>query len=381
MKGGLEIIIRADRYDLTCNRGGLVEEVKGEDLDIGARLASFCERHNIGDRSLNLFLTEEMVFMTSVDLPSKTANLDEAISFQMGMLVPFSEDEFLSSYTVIREGESYRVVIAASAAERAVLAVEELVDAGFEVKGLYPESQRYVTGGLKKVRWALVMPGKKAKVLVFEGGILADRVLCSNTELSRSGISSLCLTEIVYHLDPPIGGGFNQARELMGDRPLLKDFNMLPASFRRPDYLKMATWVLIGLNLFALLLLGGYRYLDQGRMIEAAEKEITELTPLVRKVNETNKQIVEVEAFLDQATKTGKNPDVISFMDKLTDVLPDGSYLDQFKFDSSKNNVTVYGYTDDVSELTAKLQEVGESRLKSTSRRRNMIYFQVEMVL
>ncbi|MEN8142216.1 MAG: hypothetical protein ABFQ82_01300 [Thermodesulfobacteriota bacterium] len=381
MKGGLEIIIRADGFDLTCHRGSVVEELRGDSLDIGALLTDFCERHSVGVRMLNLFLAEEMVYMTSVDLPLKTANLSEAISFQMGMLVPFSEDDYLSSYTVTRREGSFRVVISASAAERAVLVVEELVEAGFIVKGLYPESQRYVTAGAKKARWALVMPGNKAKVLVFDGGSLVERVLCNNEDLSRSGVASLCETESVFHLSPPIGGGYNPARQLMADRPLLKDFNLLPASFRRPDYLKMAILALLGLNIFALLLFGGYRYIEAGRMIEAAESEIAELTPLVRKVNEAKKQIDGVVAFLDQAARIGKNPDVITFMDKLTGALPGGSYLDQLKFDAKKNIMTIYGYTDDVSELTTKLQEVGESRLKSTSRRRNMTYFQVEMVL
>ena len=381
MKGGLEIIIRADGFELTCHRGSVVEELHGEDHEIGSLLASFCERHVIRARTLNLFLAEEMVYMTSIDLPLKTSNLNEAIGFQMGMLVPFDDDDFLSSYTVTRQDDGFRVMIAASAAERAVLVVEELIEAGFTVKGLYPESQRYVTGGLRKARWSLVMPGKNAKALVFDGGALVERVLCNNEDLSRSGVSALCDTETIFHLNPPIGGGYSPAWELMSDLPLLKDFNLLPASFRRPDYLKMATLVLLGLNLFALVLSGGFRYVDQGRMIEAAEKEISGLSPLVRKVNDTRQLVGEMETFLEQALRTGKNPDVISFMDKITRALPDGSYLDQLKFDSSANTATLYGYTDDVSALTAKLQEIGESRLKSTSRRRNRTYFQVEMVL
>ena len=111
MKGGLEIIIRADGFDLTCNRGSVVEELRGEDLDPGALLGSFCERHNVGARTINLFLAEEMVYLTAVDFPLKTAKLSEAISFQIGMLVPFPEDDFLYSYTVARRDDNFRVTI------------------------------------------------------------------------------------------------------------------------------------------------------------------------------------------------------------------------------------------------------------------------------
>ena len=93
------------------------------------------------------------------------------------------------------------------------------------------------------------------------------------------------------------------------------------------------------------------------------------------------REISETERFLSQASELGGNPEIIQFMENLTRGLPENSYLDQLRFDAKTRTATINGYTADISELTEKMQDVGEARLKSTSRRKNMIYFQMEISL
>jgi hypothetical protein len=49
--------------------------------------------------------------------------------------------------------------------------------------------------------------------------------------------------------------------------------------------------------------------------------------------------------------------------------------------DNRNNSIHIQGYTNDINELTANLQNVGNAQLKSTSSRRNKTYFHVEITL
>jgi hypothetical protein len=380
MKSGLEIIIRTDGLVLSHDHGRVAEELGLAD-DLGETLAVFSERHGIAAKTINLFLSEDLIYVTAIDLPPKTPSISEAISFQLGMLLPFPEEDSLYSYSTIRKDEGFKVTVCAARAQQPVNVVEELISAGYIVKGLYPESQRYVVGKMRKTNWALVMPGKMNKIFVFEGSKLADRLLSGGEALSYRELEDLCGTGEIFHTSPPIASSFSSVRQLMAERPLLKDHNMLPATYRRPDYLKMVAIVLLALNLVGLVALGGFKFVNQGREIKRSAEEISDLMPLVRKTNKTRDQISRTEKFLEQASGFGGNPEIITFMEKLTKGLPESSYLDQLRLDEATRTVTINGYTDDIAELTEKMQDVGESRLKSTSRRKNMIYFQVEISL
>ena len=52
MKSGLEIIIRSYGSVLTCDRGGIVEELRQDEVYVSAELAYFCERHAMQDQTI-----------------------------------------------------------------------------------------------------------------------------------------------------------------------------------------------------------------------------------------------------------------------------------------------------------------------------------------
>ncbi|MCK4838782.1 MAG: hypothetical protein KAS94_08250, partial [Desulfobulbaceae bacterium] len=296
MKTGLEIIIRSDGFVLTCDRGSIVEELRQDEVDVSAALASFCERHGRRARTVNLFLSEELVYMTAIDLPANYPKIGEAVSFQLGVLAPFPEDNILYSYAAVRDGDNFRVTIAAARSERVVAVVEELLRAGFVVKGLYPESQRYVIAKWRKLRWALVVPGGLTKIFVFDGGQYVDRLLGCSVDLNYGELTEVCATENIFHVSPPNGSNFKSVQMLLAAPPLLKEHNMLPASYRRLDYLKIAIIALLILNLVGLAALGSFKFLGQTKQINRADKEISRLQPLVREAKKTKKRIRQTEA-------------------------------------------------------------------------------------
>lgn len=381
MRGGLEVVILADGFVFSFARRQLKEELRGEDLDIGRELAAFCEKHGIGSKVVNLFIAEDLVYGVSLDLPMRTPDLKEAVDLQLGLILPFPEEESLSAYSVIRNKEGYRVLAFAARTKVAAGVVEELVEDGFSVKGLYPENQRYVTARMRRRKWALVMPGRQNKVLVFDGAKLADRLLLAGEKLSYEKLSELCGTGLILHTDPPRGSSFVDAEPLLSETPLLKEYNLLPDSYRRPDYLKMVAVVLMVLNLAVLGWMIWLRFDNLNTQIKRTEAEIAALKPLVAEVDKTKAQIKKVEGFVATMTGIGKNPDLIGIMQALSSDLPGDSYLDQFKFDSNTRLVTITGYANNLTELTDKLKKLGEVRLKSTSRRRDRNYFQVEIAL
>jgi Tfp pilus assembly protein PilN len=381
MKGGLEVIIRSDGFTMTCDRGGITEEVRHDELDLGGELASFCERHSLKTRTVNLFLAEALVYMAAIDLPSSTPNIGEVVRFQLGVLAPFPGDNILSSYSAVRDGANFRVTITAAGSGQVVAGVEALLRAGFVVRGLYPESQRYVTGKWRRLRWALVMPGTLSKIFVFAGGACVERFLINNGDFAYDELVEACATENIFHLDPPTGSRFKSARMLLATPPLLKDYNMLPASYRRRDNLKIAIIVLLFFNLVTLAAFGALTFIDQTKRISQADQEIGRLQPLVGKVKRTKDQIRQTEQFLASVARMKGNPDLFAFLASLTLALPEGSYLNQLQFTAGKDSVVINGFTDNIGDLTEKLQAVGESRLQSTSRRQNMTYFQVEISL
>ena len=359
----------------------MVEEISREEIDAGESLVAFCKKHGLRTGTVNIFLAEELVYVTTIDLPAGTANLGEALRFQLGVLAPFPEHDILYSYTAVRVGDSYRVTVVAARSGHVISLVEQLLRAGFVVKGLYPESQRYVTGKWRKLKWALVLPGKLGKIFVFEGGRLSERFLSREENLQYDELARICDTANIFHPDPPAGENFRSAQMLLAAQPLLKDHNMLPPSYRRLDYLKLIIIFLVVMNLGGLVALGGFKFVEQARIIEKADREITRLEPLVREVKETRKRIRQTEDFLELVGELKGNPQLFPFLENLTMTLPEGSYLNQLQINVLEGTAVINGFTDNIGELTEKLQSVGETRLQSTSRRKNMTYFQVEISL
>jgi len=381
MKSWLEVVILSDGFVLSSARRQAREELRGENLDIGREVAAFCERHDIGSRTVNLFVAEDLVYGLALELPLRTPDLKEAVSLQLGQLLPFPDDETLSAYVVRRQDDGYRVMAFAARTQVAASLVEELVEDGYTVKGLYPEHQRYLTARMRRRQWALVMPGRQNKVFIFDGVKLVNRLLVAGDKLSYEKLSELCGTGLILHADPPRGSSFIDAQPLLAETPLLQEYNLLPAVYRRPDYLKMVVVVMVLLNLLAL---GGMLWLrfDQLRtQISQAEATIASLLPLVAEVDKTKAKLKTVEGLVASLRGIGKNPDLIGIMHSLTSELPAEAYLDQFRFDGKARVMIINGYANNLTELTDKLKNLGEVRLKSTSRRKDRNYFQVEVVL
>ena len=105
------------------------------------------------------------------------------------------------------------------------------------------------------------------------------------------------------------------------------------------------------------------------------------MAPLAREARQLRSKEEQLNHYLGEFMAVGQNPDLITFLDTLTRSLPESAYLDQLRMDSKDKAVVIQGYTDDINALTAKLTEMGEAKLKSTSRRRNQTYFNVEINL
>jgi Tfp pilus assembly protein PilN len=158
-----------------------------------------------------------------------------------------------------------------------------------------------------------------------------------------------------------------------------RQYDMLPAFYRRPDYMKKALLALAVANLILVLLLGcgkGWALYRQGealdQQIAASQAEATEALKIKTRINKLKKE-------LDDYRAMGSNIDLITFMATLSAHLPDTTYLDQLRFDEATRTITLQGYTDDLPSLTTKIPDLGAATLKSTMKRRNQTYFHMEV--
>ena len=360
----------------------MIHPRRGEDLlieagesGLGKRLAGFCAEQGLGSASLILYLDEDLLYFKKFQLPLKTANLKEAVGYQLGLLAPFAEP-CLHSFNAVRKKEVYDVLLYAVQAGQVESMVDDLLAEGFQVTAVLPESQRYVGGKLKKTKWALLLGDRSPKMLSFEGSQLQDRLLC-RTAPSFEDVAAFSGAEIVFSSGRPEDHRFQQLEAV--EKTGRKQFNLLPASYRRPDFSRMILIGLVALNILAAITVASikeYRVWSRSRSIET---EIASILPRVRETEALRVREKNLEKSIARIENLGRNFDVIRFLEKLTSVLPETAYLDQLRMDQATGAIHLQGYTEDVSLLTKKLQELGDTTLKSTRRRKNKTYFHVEI--
>jgi len=394
MREPLEIVIHKNGLAL-CHPSdcGAAVFVAREERGVGSRIAEFSARVKSHPSTLHLFVSEDLLFFKVFDLPLDTSDIAEAVGYQLEMVTPFADEATWHSFAVQKGDDAYHITLYAAQSGYIDAYIQEILEGGFQLSGLYPESQRYVNKLNRKCQWGLVLPGRYVKAFIFSGSIMVDRLYCS-AEPSFVEAVEVCKTDMIFRLDPQRSRteaveslppkpyfDFLDACLLLGQKPHLKTYNMLPASYQRPDYLKIMIGVLLVVNILTFLFWGGvkvYKLKDYNyqvnREIEAIMPQVTEMKELRQKEEETLKSIAQIEGI-------GKNFDLINLLTHLTAVLPPSSYVDQLRLDQTNNIVSIQGYTDEVSELTAKLQEIGKAQLKSTSSRQNKTYFNVEIAL
>ncbi len=155
----------------------------------------------------------------------------------------------------------------------------------------------------------------------------------------------------------------------------------MPKAYRRPEYSKYLIMLLLALQYSCPGRFCRRQGISTLNYAARVDSEIAKVAPLAREARQLRTKEEKLNHYIDQFMAVGQNPDLITFLDTLTRALPDSAYLDQLRMDSKDNAVIIQGYTDDINALTAKLQDMGEAKLKSTSRRRNQTYFNVEINL
>jgi Tfp pilus assembly protein PilN len=378
MNNDMQVII--DKHSLTFWHPKASETFQtgaGESIAIGGQLRKFCRQAGIVSNRAALFMAEDLLFYKFLELPLKTPDIREAVGFQLGMITPFEEDGFLYRFETSRKKDGYTVHLYAAKREPLEGYLQDLVGAGFQVTGLFPEHQRYLNRDTRRRRWALVLPGRFTKVLTFDGRRLETRLL-SNINPDYQRLAEVCGTGVIYHPQPP-SGQFREAGLLTAGEPVLKEFNMLPASYRRPDYMRMAIAALVIINFAGLLGLAGAKVHQLQGMEMKVEAQISALAPRVEEFNQLQSREQQLREDGKRIEEVGKNPDLITFLHRLTQTLPSNSHLAQMRKDPAGNAISMQGYTQDIADLTASLQSLGEAKLKSTSRRQNQTYFDVEV--
>ena len=188
--------------------------------------------------AVTVYVAEELLFCKQFSLPVKGSSLKQAMGYQLEMLLPFPADGCFSSYETERRHKETAITLYAVPEETIAPHLQELTASGHSLVGLFPLSQRYVSRSQGTKKWALLLPGDMATLLTFVNGRLRQRLLCPSMPTIDEAME-LSGCETVYFPDAPEDSGFADGDTLLADAPLGKSFNLLPASFRRPDYFKV----------------------------------------------------------------------------------------------------------------------------------------------
>ncbi|MBU4262014.1 MAG: hypothetical protein KKC76_09095 [Proteobacteria bacterium] len=377
MKERAEILIRQDGVHISSSFKKEGEFIAQPVTELGSRLARYCSPKSPTGLDVLFYIAEDLLFFKKFTLPLKTADLKEAISYQLDMLAPF-DGKMLHSFTAVRDKQGYNLCLYAASEEAVVPLLDEVTAQGFQLAGLFPESQRYVTRLSKKKEWALLMPGRFPKLLLFSDKKIKDRLLCYN-EPTMEELTTQNAAEVIYKPAPKEGSGFQDADQLLAEKALHKELNLLPPSYRRPDYLRYALIGLCLLNVVALIAAGALKEYNVLTVLKKIDTEIATLRPNVKAVEQLRIKEKQLADTIGRVEAIGANFDIIRFLEKATKSLPENSYLDQIRMDDKTGDIQLQGYTEDIGALTAKLDALGNAKLKSTSRRKNQTYFHVEI--
>lgn len=381
MKGAIEIFLSDDGIQISCPSKSQEKVVLSEPVtDLADNLLRFVEENDLKGLPIVFYIAEDILCFKKTVLPLKTRDVKEAISFQLGMLVPYQND-ILYSFSSDRQKDGYEIVLYAAEAERVEPFVSEVFEAGFEINGLYPESQRYVTGAVKKEDWALFLSsGRISKALVFSGTRLVDRIPCYH-EPEYEAVTSLCNREIVYQSEVMEEDGFLSGKELLTEPPLFKEFNMLPATYKKPDYLRYMLIALCVLNCIAFFAVVGVKEYKIRQTLAKLNTQVEQMLPEIKEIENLRIKEKKLQGKLQYLDAVETNFDMIRFLDEVTEGLPENSYLDQIRMEKKNKSIQLQGYTEDLGLLTEKLADYGNAKLKSTRKRKNKTYFHVEIGL
>ncbi|MEJ2689551.1 MAG: hypothetical protein P8130_06290 [Deltaproteobacteria bacterium] len=139
MSEPLQLIIESDGI-VICQQDA-DQEIKlslKDDVSLGEQLAEYSVKRREQANNLLLFVSEDLLFYKSLVLPLNTQDLREAISYQLGMLVPFEEEDLLYSFSSERRKDGYFITLVATSRKRIKPYLEELTRADFHISGLYP---------------------------------------------------------------------------------------------------------------------------------------------------------------------------------------------------------------------------------------------------
>ncbi|HIJ89226.1 MAG: hypothetical protein OEV89_00015 [Desulfobulbaceae bacterium] len=337
--------------------------------------------HQKAGPAVTVYVAEELLFCKQFSLPVKGSGIKQAIGYQLEMLLPFPNNACFFSYVTERRKKETAVTLYAVPEEFITPHLQELAESGHSLAGLFPLSQRYLNRRQGKKKWALLLPGRMNTLLTFVNGRLSRRLLCPSSPTVKEA-RELSGCDTVYCPKALESDGFAEAESLLADAPLGKAFNLLPASYRRPDYFKFVVAGLAILNVLSLFLLVGikeYRFQATSSRVEA---EIARLQPEMKKVNALGSKEDRIRKEIARLEEIGRNPDLLAVLTGLTDKLPPSAYLDQLRMEKKEAAILYLdGYADDMGEMSTSLQGLGEVSLKSTSRRNNKNYFQMEINL
>ena len=312
-------------------------------------VAEFMRENTVGNPSIYVGLPTGSAMFREIEFPAAVRqNLGTTLSYELDKYIPISVDEIYFDYQVTGEVENSRITVLLMVVKR-------------------NELQRYldfcqrIPGGVNGIEIASTavsngllyfLKGKSTQDLGVDFQKLLKGVKPSETSHAEN-VSAL--VEAFSLPSEDVVDAFGLA--LKGMRKVPVKINLMPSEYRRrPNRTGYYAMIfLAGLVVLSLLGWVGSYWMHQKMVSGALNAELKRLTAEMAEIKKIQGRIDFIEGQLSELNALNQKYIPLSdILRELTQILPDGAWIQEFSLD--KNKVRIQGYADSASDLISFLE-------------------------
>ena len=315
----------------------------------GLAVTEFMQENTIGNASIYVGLPPGSSMFREIEFPAAVRqNLGTTLTYELDKYIPISIDEIYFDYQITGAEGNSRITVLLMVVKR-----NELQQ--------YLDFCQRIPGGVNGIEIASTaisnglihfLKGKSAQDLGEDFQKLLKGAEPSETSQAEN-VSALMAS---FNLPTEaLVDAFGLA--LKGMRKVPVEINLMPAEYRRrPNRTGYYAMIfLAGLVVLSALGWAGSWWMHQKMVSGSLNAELKRLTTEMADIKKTQDRIDVIEGQLSELNALNEKYVPLSdILRELTQILPDGAWIQEFNLD--KNKIRIQGYADSASDLISSLE-------------------------
>lgn len=315
----------------------------------GLAVTEFMQENTIGNASIYVGLPPGSSMFREIEFPAAVRqNLGTTLTYELDKYIPISIDEIYFDYQITGAEGNSRITVLLMVVKR-----NELQQ--------YLDFCQRIPGGVNGIEIASTaisnglihfLKGKSTQDLGGDFQKLLKGAKPSGTSQAEN-VSALMAS---FNLPAEaLVDAFGLA--LKGMRKVPVEINLMPAEYRRrPNRTGYYAMIfLAGLVVLSALAWAGSWWMHQKMVSGSLNAELKRLTTEMADIKKTQDRIDVIEGQLSELNALNEKYVPLSdILRELTQILPDGAWIQEFNLD--KNKIRIQGYADSASDLISSLE-------------------------